>query len=296
VSHAISITHLSKRYGTLEAVSDLTLQIEPGSICGLLGQNGAGKTTTLKCLLGLAHGNSGEILFDGTPLAPQTFEGLSYVPERNEFCRGIKVSDYLEFMRRTRRRYDDARARELLGRFTLDPAKRVTSLSKGQATALALVLAFSIRPSFLILDEPASGLDPIHQRHVLDLIIEAAANGATVLFSSHQITQVERAADRVAILKNGKLIVDDSVDNLKSSEKVVEAVFDGDLPSLNGFATDARVRRFERAGRMLRVYVHGDSEGFTRDLDVLHPRSVSIADLNLEDIFMNAVTDPKGAI
>jgi ABC-2 type transport system ATP-binding protein len=153
------------------------------------------------------------------------------------------------------------------------------------------VLAFSIRPSLLILDEPASGLDPIHQRHVLDLMIDAAANGATVLFSSHQITQVERAADRVVILKRGSIVLDAQVDELKSREKVVEAVFDDRIPPLNGLAADPRVRRLESSGRMLRAYVRRDSDGLAQALGALHPRSVSIADVNLEDIFINAVSD-----
>jgi ABC-2 type transport system ATP-binding protein len=131
VSHAISITHLTKRYGAFEAVSDLTLEIEPGSICGLLGQNGAGKTTTFKCLLGFVRPTSGEIHFQGKLLAPQMFERLSYVSERSALACWMNGTHYLEFMRRTHRYYDDARARELLALFSLDPAKRVKSLSKG---------------------------------------------------------------------------------------------------------------------------------------------------------------------
>jgi ABC-2 type transport system ATP-binding protein len=155
------------------------------------------------------------------------------------------------------------------------------------------VLAFSTRPSILILDEPTSGLDPIHQRHVLDLMIEAAANGATVLFSSHQVGQVERAADRVVILKSGVIVVDENVDTLKSHEKIVEVIFDDEIPPLNGLSSDKRVRSIECSGRMLRLYVHTDSQGVVRDLGVMSPRSVSINDVNLEDFFVNALSDGR---
>ena len=285
----ISIGDLSKRYGDFAAVSNLTLDVTEGSICGLLGPNGAGKTTTFKCLLGFTRPTSGRILLDGKPLEPATFERLSYVPERSSLYGWMTIDQHLELHRRSFKHYDDARARDLLSTFDLDPRKRVQRLSKGQQTAVSLVLAFSTRPKILILDEPASGLDPIFQRFVIDLMIDASANGATVLFSSHQITQVERAADRVAILKKGRLVLDAEVDTLKSDEKVVEAVFDHTIPGLDVIANDVRVRRFERSGRIVRAYVHTDAGEIMRRLVEFGPRSINILDLNLEDIFLNAV-------
>ncbi|MGH7755819.1 MAG: ABC transporter ATP-binding protein [Vulcanimicrobiaceae bacterium] len=294
---AIEIRQLTKRYGrnadATIAVNDLSLSIPPGSICGLLGPNGSGKTTTFNCLLGFARPTSGSIRIDGAPLVPSTFDHLSFVPEQSSLYCGISVAQHLELHRRSFRRYDDARARELLALFGLDPRKRVRVLSKGQTTALALVLAFAIRPSIVILDEPTSGLDPIHQRHVLDLMIDAAGTGATVLFSSHQVTQVERAADRVAILKAGRIVVDSTVDALKAGEKIVEGVFETAIPALDGLAGDPRVRRVERAGRILRLFVDGGSAEFAARVDALGSRSTAVLDLNLEDIFINAVGDDR---
>ena len=287
--HAVAIRDFTKRYGSFEAVSNLTLEVEPGSICGLLGPNGSGKTTTFKCLIGLTRPTSGTLDVEGAPVQPETFETLAYVPERSALYEWLTVADHLEFNRRSYKTYDSKRANELVDLFRLERKKKVGKLSKGQHTAVALVLALSIRPRILVLDEPASGLDPVFQRSVLDLIIEAAAGGATVLFSSHQIGQVERAADRVAILKNGKLIVDGTVDSLKGSEKVVEAIFDQAVPAVDGLANDPRVRRVERSGRILRAYVKEDSDGIARRLNEFSPKNVSILDLNLEDIFINAV-------
>jgi ABC-2 type transport system ATP-binding protein len=285
----ISIQHLTKKYGDFTAVSDLSLEVERGSICGLLGPNGSGKTTTFKCLLGFARASAGTVLFDGAPLRPQTFERLSYVPERSALYGWLTVGDHIESHRRSFRTFDPARAGELLDTFKLSPAKRVKRLSKGQQTALAILLAFSTRPEMLVLDEPASGLDPIFQRVVIDLMIEAAASGATILFSSHQITQVERAADHVAILRHGEIVRDGVVDSLKSSEKIVEAIFDQTVPPIDGLADDARIRRIERSGRILRAYVNAGSDEIARAIETLNPRSVSVLDLNLEDIFLAAV-------
>jgi len=288
-TYAIAIRDFTKRYGSFEAVSNLTLEVEPGSICGLLGPNGSGKTTTFKCLLNLARPTSGTMQVEGAPVQPATFEELAYVPERSALYEWLTLADHLEFNRRSYRKYDAKRADELVNLFRLERKKKVGKLSKGQQTAVALILAFSIQPRILVLDEPASGLDPVFQRVVLDLIIEAAAGGATILFSSHQIGQVERAADRVAILKNGKLIVDGTVDSLKGSEKVVEAIFDQAVPEVDGLTSDARIRRVERSGRILRAYVKEDSDGIARRLSEYSPKNVAVMDLNLEDIFINAV-------
>ncbi len=288
-TYAIAIRDFTKRYGSFEAVSSLTLEVEPGSICGLLGPNGSGKTTTFKCLLNLARPTSGTMQVEGAPVQPATFEELAYVPERSALYEWLTLADHLEFNRRSYRKYDAKRADELVNLFRLERKKKVGKLSKGQQTAVALILAFSIQPRILVLDEAASGLDPVFQRVVLDLIIEAAAGGATILFSSHQIGQVERAADRVAILKNGRLIVDGTVDSLKGSEKVVEAIFDQAVPEVDGLTSDARIRRVERSGRILRAYVKEDSDGIARRLSEYSPKNVAVMDLNLEDIFINAV-------
>ena len=289
MNNLIAIRGLTKRYGAFEAVSDLTLEIERGSICGLLGPNGAGKSTTFKCLLGLARPTSGTIEIEGQPLSAATFENLGFVPERPALFGNLSAAQHLELNRRLYAKYDLKRANDLIDLFKLDRNKRAKRLSKGQQTALSLVLAFSFRPEILVLDEPASGLDPIFQRAALDLIIDAAANGATVLFSSHQIGQVERAADRVAILKQGRLVLDGNVDTLKGQEKVVEAIFEGTVPDSNGLVDDPRVRRVERTGRILRLYVRADGDEFVARLEALKPRSVDVLDLNLEDIFLGAV-------
>ncbi len=211
------------------------------------------------------------------------------MPERANLYEWMRIRDMIELQRRSFKHFDAKRARELVTLFHLDDAKRIKKLSKGQQTAVAIILAFSTRPDVLILDEPASGLDPIFQRVVIDLMIDAAASGSTILFSSHQITQVERAADHVAILRDGKLVLDGQVDTLKGGEKVDEAIFEHAVPSIDGLANDVRVRRIERSGRILRAYVMSGSDEIAQRIDALGPRSVSVLDLNLEDIFLNAV-------
>ncbi len=286
---AIAIAGLSKSYGSTLAVNNLTIEIPKGSIFGLLGTNGAGKTTTFKCLLDLARPNAGMILFGGRPLRPEMFESISYMPERPALYEWMTGQQHLEFSRRSFRHHDAARARELVDIFGLNLRKKVGQLSKGQQSALALTLAFAIHPETLVLDEPSSGLDPVHQRHVLDLMIDAAAGGATVLFSSHQIGQVERAADHVAILHRGDLVLRGLVEDLKAEEKIVEATFEGDAPQFAELDANPNVRRVMRQGRLIRAYIRGAGNGVVAAMQAASPTSVRVLDQNLEDIFLVAV-------
>ncbi len=285
----IEIAALTKRYGTTTAVDNLSISIPKGSIFGLLGTNGAGKTTTFKCALGLARPSAGTVRFDGKPLHPAMFESMSYMPERPALYEWMTGAQHLTAARGSFSTFDQQRAQELINLFGLDQRKRVSALSKGQQSALALTLAFAIRPQILVLDEPSSGLDPVHQRHVLDLMIDAAAGGATVLFSSHQIGQVERAADHVAILHRGRLVLEGLVEDLKAEEKIVEATFDSDAPAFSELEGNPSVRRVMRQGRLLRAYIRGTGDGVVAAIQNASPTSVRVLDQNLEDIFLVAV-------
>ena len=224
----ISVEHLAKKFGAFTALDDVGFNVPSGSVFGLLGPNGAGKTTTFKCMLGLATPSSGTVRFDGKPLTPQTFEQLAYVAERSVVYEWMSVRDHLDMQRRAFVRFNRKRAEELIELFALDPRQRARNLSKGMRTALAVVLAFSIEPDIMVLDEPTSGLDPLHQRSVLKLIIDAAAQGRTIVFSSHQIGQVEHAADHIAVLQRGKVILTGALGEIKAARAehlTLEAIF-----------------------------------------------------------------------
>ncbi len=291
----ISVQNLTKSYGATRAVDDVSFQIGRGSIFGLLGTNGAGKTTAFKSMLGLALPQAGEVRFNGEPLRPAQFARIAYVPERSALYEWMTSRDHLELTKRSCPGFDAARARALVNLFALDTSKRVKQLSKGQQSALALTLAFAIRPKIFVLDEPSSGLDPLHQRHVLDLMVDAAAGGATILFSSHQIGQVERAADHVAIMHKGKILLDGDAEALRAGEKVVEATFDTDAPFLTGLEGNPHVRRVMRHGRILRAYIREGGDGIANLISMARPTSVRVLDQNLEDIFLAAVGDDSAA-
>jgi ABC-2 type transport system ATP-binding protein len=286
----ITISNLRKIYAGVPAVDGFSLEIPGGSVFGILGPNGAGKTTTFKCMLGLARPDSGEVLYDGKALVPQMFERIAYVPERSVLYEWMTVDEHVEMTRRAFSRFDAARAAELLAQFNIDKRKRARALSKGMRTAVMVALAFSRNAEILVLDEPTGGLDPVNQRHVLSLMINEAAKGNTVVFSSHQIGQVERAAEHIAVMDRGRLILQGLVDDLKADRKIVEGIFPDVNFTLDGIANDSRVARADRTERIVRLLVTAGADEIAARLSSAGAVGVRVLDLNLEDIFLYAVS------
>jgi ABC-2 type transport system ATP-binding protein len=286
----ITISHLRKEYGHVAAVDDLSLDVPGATVFGLLGPNGAGKTTTFKCMLDLARPNAGDIRYDGQTLRPQSFERIAYVPERSVLYDNFTVDEHLEMTRRAFRRFEPARARALLEQFGVDPRKRIRALSKGMKTAVMVAIAFSRQAEILVLDEPTGGLDPVNQRHVLSLMINEAAKGNTIIFSSHQIGQVERAAEHIAIMDKGRLVLEGLVDDLKADRKIVEGIAPTEGVQLDGFAGDSRVARCDRTERVVRLLVTDGAPEIAQRLAQGGATGIRILDMNLEDIFLYAVS------
>src|SRR5579871_2674785 len=286
----ITIQNLRKVYGAVAAVDDFTLEIPSATVFGLLGPNGAGKTTTFKCMLGLARPTSGSILYDGKPLVSATFEQIAYVPERSVLYDWMTVEEHVEMNRRAFAKFSPARAFELLETFNVERQKRGRALSKGMRTAVMVAMAFARNAEILILDEPTGGLDPVNQRHVLSLMINEAAKGNSIVFSSHQIGQVERAAEQIAVIDGGKLVLQGSVDDLKGDRKIVEGVFPDVTYGLDGLAGNPRVARVDRTERIVRILVTGGADEIAARLAAAGATGVRVLDLNLEDIFLYAVS------
>src|SRR5229473_1875395 len=221
---------LTKSYGSLAAVHGLNLSVGPNRITAFLGQNGAGKSTTIKMLLGMVRPSCGE----GTVLGKRITDAeencqmrrkVAYVAENKPLYGYMTVEQTIRFASSF---YSDWRAdvaRKLLKEYKLPPHQKVQSLSKGMRTKLALLLAFARRPELLILEEPSEGLDPVGIEHLLQMLVAQAAEGVTVFFSSHQIAEIERIADHVCILDNGRLLLNASLDHLRQSYRRIDLAF-----------------------------------------------------------------------
>lgn len=286
-------THqLTKRFGEFHAVEALDLGVRAGQITGFLGRNGAGKSTTIKMLLGMTHPTSGTATLLGRPIDDakanrEARQHVAYVAEDKQLYGYLTVEELVRF---TRSFYADWRpdvAARLLEAYRLPPHRKVRALSKGMRTKLALLLALSRRPELLILDEPSEGLDPVGIEELLQTLVGAASEGTTIFFSSHQLPEVERIADRVCIVDRGVLVEDFALDQLREEYRRITFGFDGEAPD------DALhipgIRRVRRAGRQLSLVVSGNAEGVAARGRSMNAVSVEILPISLREVFLESV-------
>jgi ABC-2 type transport system ATP-binding protein len=214
---AIETFGLTKRYGTTTAVADLSLRVEPGQIFGFLGPNGAGKSTTIRVLMALQRPTRGRAAVLGLDAAADSVEvhrRVGYLPGDLELFPRLTGRQHITWFAR-HRGVADLVARQLADRFQVVADRPVRELSKGNRQKIGLVLAFMHQPELLVLDEPTSGLDPLMQHEFESLLRETVAEGRTVFLSSHELGEVQRIADRIAIIKKGALVAEDTVDGLR---------------------------------------------------------------------------------
>lgn len=221
---ALTLNSVSKRYGDFQAVSDLSFQVPKGTICGFLGPNGAGKTSTLRMILGLQSASSGTIEILGASDGRQVRDRIGFLPEERGLYKKMTPVEAIAFFGALKglpipegRR----RARELLEQQGLGEArnKKMKALSKGMAQKVQLIAAVVHRPEFVILDEPFSGLDPVNQQGLEAMIRGLAADGATVLFSTHVMQHAERLCDKVVLLARGRKAFEGTVDEARSTSR-----------------------------------------------------------------------------
>jgi polyether ionophore transport system ATP-binding protein len=233
---AIRTAGLSKRYGETLALDGLDLVVEPGEVYGYLGPNGAGKTTTIRLLLGLLRPSAGRAELFGVdawqePVAAH--RRVAHVAAEPYLWPALTGAETLEFLARVRGGADDAYRKTLVERFRLDTSKKVRALSHGNRQKVQLIAAFASRAELLILDEPTSGLDPLMEMAFRETVGEAKERGQTVFLSSHILSEVEAVCDRVGILRQGRLVDEGTLAELRHLRgQTVEVTFNGRVPNL----------------------------------------------------------------
>ena len=218
MTSAIETFELSKRYGSTTAVDRLNLRVEAGQVFGFLGPNGAGKSTTIRMLLALQRPTRGRATMLGLDAVADSVEihrRVGYLPGDLELFPRLTGRQHIAWFARARSADTSSLAKQLTERFKVVMDRPVRDLSKGNRQKIGLVLAFVHRPELLVLDEPTSGLDPLMQHEFENLLRETIAEGRTVFLSSHELDEVQRSADRIAIIKQGRLVAEDTVDGLR---------------------------------------------------------------------------------
>ena len=241
VSSVIEIKNVTRRFGKKLALENVSLTVPRGGVFGLIGGNGAGKTTLLKHVMGMLKAQSGSVkVFGMDPIAHPVgvLSRMGYLSEERDLPSWMRVSELIRYTQAFYPTWDVRFAEELREMFELDPNAKVRSLSRGQRARAGLLVALAHRPELLVLDEPSSGLDPDVRRDILGAIIRTIAeDGRTVLFSSHLLDEVERVADHIAMIHEGRVVLANSMDDLKGSYRRVTLRFETpvvDPPKLLG--------------------------------------------------------------
>jgi ABC-2 type transport system ATP-binding protein len=264
----IQIEKLTKSYGEHRGIIDIDLEVNEGEAFGFLGPNGAGKTTTIRTLLDNIRPTAGRALIFGIDTTADPIaihRRIGYLPGEFALYDKLTGGQTIEYFANLRGGVDTAYQRQLVDRLDLDTSRKFKEYSKGNKQKVGLVVALQHRPDLLLLDEPTSGLDPLVQQTFYEVIREAKSEGRTVFLSSHILSEVEKTADRVAIIRDGRLVKVDSVEALRDlAHHQVELRFPGD-PPVGAFAALPGVSDVTADGSVLKLRVSGSITPVVRE-------------------------------
>ncbi|MDD6827202.1 MAG: ABC transporter ATP-binding protein [Oscillospiraceae bacterium] len=281
----IETKKLTKYYGKSRGITELDLSVGEGEFFGFIGPNGAGKSTTIRTLLGLIYPTSGEAKIFGKDIVRNRTEILAdigYMPSEATFYNGMKVREVISLSAKMRKKDCSAEADRLCERLSLDREKRVEELSLGNRKKVSVVCALQHNPKLCILDEPTSGLDPLMQKEFFNILRERHSNGTTIFLSSHVLSEIQKNCARAAIIKEGKIIALDSVENLSktSARRVV-------LHGVNKVPESLAVKSVEESTDSVSFLYSGNIKDLLGTVNKLPVYDMTITEPELEEIFMH---------
>ncbi len=283
----ITIDNVVKSFDGFRALDGLTMQVDKGSIYGLVGPNGAGKSTILRHITGVYRPDSGSVLVDGQPVYenPDVKRRIYSIPDELAFFPAASTRDMMKFYRGIYPNFDMERYEALKEAFPAVNEKHpIRRLSKGMQKQSAFWLALCCHPDLLVLDEPVDGLDPVMRRQVWSLLMgDVAQHGTTVLVSSHNLRELEDVCDHVGILSHGKVLLQRSLTDLQDNVVKLQVVFNGDMPEL---PANLEVLHAAETGRIHTLIVRGRAEEVKSRLAAFSPLLLEALPLSLEEIFI----------
>jgi ABC-2 type transport system ATP-binding protein len=287
---AILTEGLTKHYGDVQALVDLDLEVRMGEVFGFLGPNGAGKTTMIRSILDLIHPTSGKATilgFDSHEDSVEIRRHIGYLPSDLSMYSDLTGRDMITYFANLRGGVDRGHVSDLADRLQADLDKKVGDLSSGNRQKVGLILAFMNRPELVIMDEPSTGLDPLMQREFQAMMREVAAEGRCVFLSSHTLSEVQRVADRVGIIRHGHLVDVEFVDDLRSKAiRTVELQFDGPVEA-SVFESVPGVRDVNVASHHATMSFDGKMDSLLRAATEHYTLvDVSTQEADLEEIFL----------
>ena len=277
----LELKNVTKTFGSLKALDDLTMTVPKGAVYGLVGPNGAGKSTAIRHALGVYRPDSGSITLDGKPIYenPEVKNRICSIPDDIFYFPSASLEEMRKFYRGMYPNFDDALFERLYEVFQLPKKDPIRRFSKGMQKQAAFHLAICTRPDVLILDEPVDGLDPVMRRQVWSLLLgEVAQRETTVLVSSHNLRELEDICDHVGIMDSGKMLLERSLADMQGSTHKLQLV--GNAP------LDLEVLHESSSGRLKTLVVRGDAQEIAQKVKLTNPAYFDVLPLSLEEIFI----------
>lgn len=287
MNNILEVKNLTKNYGKSRGVSDVNLEIEKGTIYGFIGPNGAGKSTAIKCIMNLINKNSGEVFIDGKLFLKKNNElkkKIGYLPSEVNLYDGLKVKEMIKYSESFYKKDCSKRISELVNKLDIDVNKKIEELSLGNLKKVGIVLALMHEPEIVIMDEASSGLDPLMQEAFYEILLEEKKKGTTIFFSSHILSEIKRICDKVAIIKEGKIINVDDMNNIEDSDVVrikITSDYNEDILKELGLPEDSI-----KKGVLEFVYKE-DINNLMKILSKYNIKKILIEELDIEEIFIH---------
>ncbi len=288
---AIQTEKLTKYYGKSRGIIDVSLSVDEGDLFGFIGPNGAGKSTFIRTMLGLISPTSGKAEIFGKDIAANKVDNLSdigYLPSEASFYSGMRVRDILSLSAKLRKKDCSKEVKVLCERLELDTDRKIGELSLGNRKKVGIVCALQHRPRLYILDEPTGGLDPLMQKEFYDIIKERNEEGATVFLSSHILSEIGRYCKSAAVIREGRILVSDSVGNLvHTGVKRVTLRGVADFPNIEN------ARDVVKENDSIKFLYSGDPSELLRILSTVSFEDINIIDPDLDEVFMHYYAKEK---
>ena len=283
----LEIKNLTKYYGKIKGVENVSLNLEEGEIFGFIGPNGAGKSTTIRAIMNLINKNSGEVLVEGKEFKKDDVkikERIGYLPSEVNLYEDYTVKEMLDYHERFYKKDIHKRRLDLVNRFEIDEKKKIEDLSTGNLKKIGITLAFMHEPKILILDEPINGLDPIMQNVFYDLLKEEKAKGRTIFYSTHMLSEVSKICDRVGIIKEGELIKIEKIEDLSKKNLVFVTITSEQSKDI---VKELKIKVVEEDGNTIKFGNNLPHDTLIKKLSKYNIERILIEEATLEDLFIH---------
>ena len=283
----LKIDKLTKYYGKIKGIENLSLELNKGEIFGFIGPNGAGKSTTIKCIMNLINKNSGDIYIAGKINSKDDLELkeiIGYLPSEISLYDDMTVKQILDYNAQFYKKDTSFKRKELVTKFQLDESKKIEQLSLGNLKKLGIVLALVHDPKLIILDEPTSGLDPIMQDVFYNILKEEREKGNTIFYSTHVLSEIKKICDRVGIIKDGNLIKVETLKEMKNNNLVIVTIKSRKIANIK---TELKFKILEETEEEIKILYNDDINKLIKLLECYNLEKLLIEELSIEDMFIH---------